>query len=387
MPATQPKKYSYDQNDPAFLRFRRKMKSPATRKAWISALNQYMEYRGTKTYSQLLEGTPEQQEQWLEEYIEWKQETRGVRAQSVGSQLSGLRKFYRANKFKGIEWDDVREVLGEVIKAVNDKPYTHEQIAKLVASCPPKARIIVYSEASGGPRIGSFPAMKVGDLTKNELSGLYRTIIYPHTQAEYVTFFGPEATKEIDEYLADRTRMGETITPESPLIRDDFTKETAGKPCFIAKSTMEGIISRAAVHAGLRTVNKGKHYERKETMLTHGLRKFFKQQCRRAGLDNIVIEWLIGHKSGEAKIGINKLMMVYDPAMEDELLREYLKAVDNLTISEENRGKRKIAVLEKRVEADEVLLSEATEALKKIKDSLPGLFDKTDSTHLTGETH
>lgn len=374
MPATQPKKYKYDQNDPAFLRFRRKMKSPATRKAWVSALNMYMEFRGTKTYSALLKGTPEQQEQWLEEYIEWKQETKGVRSQSVSSQLSGLRKFYRANKYKGIDWEDVREALGEAIKAVKDKPYTHEQIAKLVAACPPKARIIVYSEASGGPRIGSFPNMKVGDLTKNEQSGLYRTIIYPHTEAEYVTFFGPEATKEIDEYLAHRARSGETITADSPLIRDDFTKKTVGNPCFIAKSTMEGIISRAAVNAGLRTINKGKHHERKETMLTHGLRKFFKQQCRRAGLDHIVIEWLVGHKSGEAKIGINKLMMTYDPAMEDELLSEYLKAVDNLTINEENRIKRKLESKEKELEFTNKLLTDTTEILKLVpKDVLQNL--------------
>jgi hypothetical protein len=182
MPPTQPKKYTFSEDDPAFLKFKRKMKSPATKKAWVSAVNMYMEFRHLQNYSQLLEGTPEQHEEWLEDYIEYKQEVMGVRSQSVGSQLSGLRKFYRANKYKGIDWESVRESLGEPIKAVKDKPYTHEQIAKLVAACPQKARIIVYSEASGGPRIGSFPRMKKGDLTKNPIAGLYRTIIYPHIQ-------------------------------------------------------------------------------------------------------------------------------------------------------------------------------------------------------------
>ena len=384
------RKYTFDQSDPAFERFIRKIKSPASRKAWISALNQYMEYRHCTKYSQLLKGKPQQHEEWIEEYIAYRQD-KGTRAQSVGSQVTGLRKFYRANKVKGIDWEEVREALGETVRAVEDKPYTHEQIARLAAASAPKIRIVEYSEAQGGPRVGAFPKMKLGDLTRLDELGLYRVKVYPLTEDAYVTFFGPEASKEIDEYLERRRRDGEELTPASPLIREDYTPKTVKTPKFIAKKTIEGAIERAAKNAGLRFTNKGGGPDkRKETMLTHGLRKFFKQQCRRAGLDPIVIEWLVGHKSGEAKIGISKLMMVYDPAQEDELLTEYLKAVDNLTINEENRLKRRNVILEKRVEVRDEKLAEATEALKIIHKEFPHLFNnnnKTDSTHLTGETH
>ena len=46
---------------------------------------------------------------------------------------------------------------------------------------------------------------------------------------------------------------------------------------------------------------------------------------------------LLGHKIG--------LASAYYRPSEDEMLNEYLKAVDNLTINEENRLKRKVEVL------------------------------------------
>lgn len=108
-------------------------------------------------------------------------------------------------------------------------------------------------------------------------------------------------------------------------------------------------------------------------MLTHGLRKFFKQHCRRAGVDPIVIEHLIGHKNGDSRIGISKLMMTYDPAMEDELLNEYLKAVDLLTINDEARLKRANQALQQKVDDVSILktrLEKKEEDISKIYEAL-----------------
>jgi len=40
-------------------------------------------------------------------------------------------------------------------------------------------------------------------------------LVYDDDKAEYVTFIHQEAVEALDEYLADRTRLGEIITPES----------------------------------------------------------------------------------------------------------------------------------------------------------------------------
>jgi integrase len=286
-----------------------------------------MVFRKITKYRDLIKGTPKQHKKWLTDYVLEKR--KDVRAQTLSAQLSAIKHFYWINEVEGIDWERVRYYLPEAIKSVDDKPYTHEQIAKLIAACTPKIRIPVYAEAQGGPRVGAFTTMKVGDLSKNSDVGLYRVVVYPGTPDQYVTFFGPEATKEIDEYLDFTRRCGETIAEKSPLIREDFKLKDANKPRSLSRTTIVGQIDRAAIRAGLRSRQKGGQSQRKETMLTHGLRKFFKQQCRRSKVDSIVLEWLIGHKPGNAKVGIEKLMMTYDPAVEDELLKEYLKAVDN----------------------------------------------------------
>lgn len=81
----------------------------------------------------------------------------------------------------------------------------------------------------------------------------------------------------------------------------------------------------------------GSARQRKENMLTHGLRKFAKRQMRKSGMDPVLIEYLMGHKSGDIEMGITKLMMTYDPSEDSELLTEYLKAIPNLTINSDKR--------------------------------------------------
>jgi hypothetical protein len=100
------------------------------------------------------------------------------------------------------------------------------------------------------------------------------------------------------------------------------------------------------IRAGLRKVDYGVMHKRKENMLTHGLRKFAKKNMRKAGTDPLIIEYLMGHRSGDLSMGVTKLMMTYDPSEESELLSEYLKAVPNLTISNEARERFKAQKLE-----------------------------------------
>lgn len=360
--------YSFPEDDDTFISFQQSIKSPETRKVWTRNLNEFMTFTKHTHYHQLLKYKAEQTEKQLKNYIIWKQNVKKTRPQSVAVKLTAVKHYYWINKKKDIDWDIVKSFLGETKRAVQDKPYTHQQIARILAVSPPKVKILVLSEAQGGRRIGAFAAMKIGDLTKIEDHGIYRVHVYPGaTKDEYLTYFGPEATAEIDRYLDERRRAGEELTPESPLIRDDFTTETVNRPRFLTNYTLGNTVGRYLVKAGLRSVTPG-NASRKENMRTHALRKFFKQQCRRAGVDPLVIEWLVGHRSGEAKIGITKLMLTYDPADEDELLSEYLKAVDNLTISEETRSTRKNVQMQKTIDIQDEALQRALDALNYLQE-------------------
>ena len=185
----------------------------------------------------------------------------------------------------------------------------------------------------------------------------------------YTTACTPEIARRIDAYFEYRMRFGETcklygkgvdhmheyydgydgdnviqksfkadephLDPDAPLIREDFDKTdslAAKHPKRISENQISSIIRKAAVAAGVREVNKnGDHTKRHKVMITHGNRKLFKRRCRQAKVDPIVLERLLGHKSGNPKDGVSKLMMTYDPEDWSEMQAEFEKAIPNLT--------------------------------------------------------
>jgi hypothetical protein len=80
--------------------------------------------------------------------------------------------------------------------------------------------------------------------------------------------------------------------------------------------------------AGLRQVSKDKT-KRKEVMANHGFRKYWNGCMIRAGAKPVVKEMLIGHNVG--------LEGSYYKPTDSELLAEYLKGIDLLTVSEEKK--------------------------------------------------
>jgi hypothetical protein len=76
---------------------------------------------------------------------------------------------------------------------------------------------------------------------------------------------------------------------------------------------------------------------RNQVPAVHGLRKFCITQMAKAKVDTEIAKLLTGHS-----IGVRGRYLNYS---EDDLLQEYLKAVDLLTINETNRLKKKVDVL------------------------------------------
>jgi hypothetical protein len=83
---------------------------------------------------------------------------------------------------------------------------------------------------------------------------------------------------------------------------------------------------------------------RKEVMASHGFRKFATTNMIRSKVNPEAREMLLGHS-----IGLSNSYYMPDA---NEILQEYLKAVDLLTINEENRLKRKVEELSS--EADQI---------------------------------
>jgi hypothetical protein len=90
----------------------------------------------------------------------------------------------------------------------------------------------------------------------------------------------------------------------------------------------------------------------------HGFRKFFETNLIRVKFLDPIPELLLGHD-----IGLKKHYVRLD---EDEILEEYLKAVDLLTINEENRLRRKVHELTIREDKLEILQQQIDTLNKKL---------------------
>ena len=87
---------------------------------------------------------------------------------------------------------------------------------------------------------------------------------------------------------------------------------------------------------------------RKEVKLSHGYRKYFVTMLVNSKISETIISKLTGHTIPNSM----GLLQIYSKQTEDQMLKEYLKAVDNLTINPENRLLRKVEKLE--VEASQL---------------------------------
>jgi len=257
--------------------------------------------------------------------------------------------------------------------------YSTEQIQRVLEFCDERTRAIVLIYCSTGMRAAALQEIKVGDLEliDAERGGfqLYQITVYQGYREEYITYCTPECTKAIDSYLQYRQRSGEKLTDDSPLIREQFNQDEPFKAKHarsVAYQTIQKILKEKLVQSGVRTVvhtgeSPGARI-RKDVPLTHGFRKFFNTALMNADVHPIMKELLMGHS-----IKLDDFYYDKDSKKsKQKLLDEYVKAIDNLTISEENRLGLKVKQLT--AKADEIM------QLKLEMDSLKNMMRKQSSS-------
>jgi hypothetical protein len=306
----------------------------------------------------------------------------GLGANGIDNYINPLQKFYWVNGIKGIDWELVRSYRPEHVKKTHDREYHPEEVIAIEEKLDVRGKVVSGVMRGSGVRRGAEPSISVGDLIplQTKYGKIYKIWVYRGTSEMYATACTPEVAARIDAYFEYRMRFGEAckqqkqqfgkkgdeqqeqhvheyydgddeviqkwfksdepphLDPDAPLIREDFDRTdsfAAKHPKRISYEQISDIIRDGAIAAGIRKVNKGEPFKRHKVMITHGFRKLFKKRCRQAKVDPIVLERLLGHKSGNPKDGITKLMMTYDPEDWVEMQAEFEKAIPNLTITKD----------------------------------------------------
>jgi len=176
-----------------------------------------------------------------------------------------------------------------------------------------------------------------------------KLVIYGGDDNEYFSFITPEAYHSINDWMNYRRECGESINGDSWVMRNLWNstnpkgKGSINLPKNLKSTGVKQLMQRALFAQGIRKkLENGK--KRHEFQANHAFRKWFKTRCEMAGMKPINVEVLMGHSTG--------ISDSYYRATESELLEDYLKAVDFLTLDDRNVIAKQFSDLEKKKNFD-----------------------------------
>lgn len=250
-----------------------------------------------------------------------------------------------------VNWKLISKGIKRGDKNSHDRPPTREEIKQLLEYPDRRIKPIVLVMLSSGIRVSSWNYLKwkhVTPLKKNEkIVAAKLDVFNTKTKKMYFTFITLEAFDAVKEWMEFRESFGENITGESWIMRDLWRIKSQNFGNFLGLAsepkqfTSEGIrtmINDAWQIQGVRSELK-EGEKRHEFKSLHGFRKFFETQCQKV-MKSIHVSMLMSHDTG--------IVQHYYRPKEEELLEEYLKTSDLLTINEENRLSKKVLELQEK---------------------------------------
>jgi integrase len=243
---------------------------------------------------------------------------------TVRNYLFGIKKWFELSGVK-VDWERI-EFPSSAETSESDRSPSKEELKNLLnhaSSVRDRAAIMVLT--SSGLRIGTMLSLKVGDVDFDSYPDVAKIKVERKRGRKFVgkrrgsqgrvffTWITEEAKKALMEYLEERKRAGETLTPDSPLFED-----SQGQGKFVTLENFERVWYRLLKRAGLNEKSN-----RQYMLHVHTLRKYFRSNC--VGVDPSYRETWMGHKAGY-------LDDSYFRAEEPLHLAEYRKAIPHLTI-------------------------------------------------------
>ena len=342
------------QNDP-FQLFIDSIKNDETKRKYQKVLNRFLKLIPNQIYQDIIEISPEDREvntlstcfvklaqkdpkhaqNIISAYIKEDKklvESAQLNPNTLPNHVKPIRALLDANSVP-IHWKSLHKLYPRP-KNTEDRAYTREELQRMIeASSDITDKLIIQLFSSGGFRLQAWEFFTWEDVVffKNE-DGSFKgagLLVYRGDPESYWTFITPEACRTLDHYREVwKSQIGRYPLPKEPLIR------TVKFP-VIRRLNSSGIrkrILKIAKKIGLRPPlppNKKRH----DVPLDHGFRKYFNTMLRRAKVNYLDKEDMMGHS-----VGLEKH---YERYQEEDFERfpEYQKAISFLTISEEERAR------------------------------------------------
>jgi hypothetical protein len=255
----------------------------------------------------------------------------------------------------GLAWKRVYATYPEQDNLGDTRGYTRQEIQVMLDfAIGTIDKAIILTASSSGARVGGLDGLRwedvmpvymiddklAFDVTESEVSRseivCAMLMVYKHTKDEYPAFITPEAYKAILNYRTSWiNEVGKEPKPNESLFKK------AGP--FVRPLREDGIrkrIERVIIKSGLR--NKLAKERRHNVPAMNGFRRFFNKANKETLSKDSPLAALIKKEYAMGHIGLVQLDRNYFKTHIMELVEEYLSAVPNLTVSDEEREKGKI---------------------------------------------
>ena len=271
--------------------------------------------------------------------------------QSIGNFFKPLKKLLDMNDIT-ISWKRIYATFPENDNLSDSRGWSRKEIQKMLRFVNgPIDRAIILVAASSGMRVGGFdldwkdliPVYKVDNDLRFEITESEKEkasvicamlTVYNGSSEAYPAFITPEAYLALIDYKLEWVReVGREPKPKDPIFKQDgpFPKRATS---VSIKKRLERILK----NSGLRKpLVKGKR--RHEVPIMNGFRRFWNKTCKEAVSKDSALASLIKKEFMMGHAGLIKLDRNYFKTHTLELAEEYLNAVPNLTISDEERQK------------------------------------------------
>lgn len=322
-------------------------RSPSTKKAYALHLLLFCKFYKTDP-DQLLKISPKDLKEMIINYIldmnkaakksAGKPKRGEISVNSIKLYVKGIKSFFDEHEIN-MPWKKISRYFPEDV--TNDlRSYTRDEISKLLTVADLRDRCIILLMASSGIRVGAIPNLTLNSLKRLD-DGLGILTVYGKSKkSTYDTLVTPECISTIDEYLAQRRKLGETLNDNSVLIRDKYSiySKRVNRPTYLVAGTLNNqmrLLLRKAV------------LPFEELQPDHALRKFFNTALMNSDVHPKFKEMMTGHS-------IKLDDFYYDRKNEKSSKKfrlEYMKAVDALTINDEFRLRKQIADYEEKLKS------------------------------------
>ena len=374
----------YQSKYTCFQKFQHSKIASETKKTYTKYLKDFLKFCQFTEFEQLMEMSDSEKYESIMDYLLHLSVEKKLSHTTLMNAYSAIKKFFAINGIK-LDWEQIsNNCLGRKNgnsngKIIEDRVYTKEEIIQLLDHADLRMKVIILTMLSSGIRVGGLADLKIKDLQYIEKFQIYKINVYSFDSKEkYVTYCTPECASIINKYLEYRKKIGDSIAPESPLIylktskANGYKKERIEDHYFdkhISSDSMQQSVSRLQRKSQLIPKQSGEKDPtkraqiRKPMMRCHAFRKIFDTICIENNVNHYVKEKLLGHT---AKLGLD---VNYFRPTESQLLNEYLKVVNDLTINDENRLSKQIKELqEKNQNKDYIIKGKLQEKEQEIND-------------------